>query len=168
MFAFTRIRVSAQELFAQFSLALFLAAFLALLCMTPLSAQNPATTVSVDASKNQHPINPNIYGFGMFMDSNDVVQTSQLASMNAPVHRFGGDLNSTYNWQQDAWNLSADWYWESYVLSSPFAEGGFADAFISATEAANSRRPSRFRCFPISPKSAPAPRRERHRSGLSR
>jgi fibronectin type 3 domain-containing protein len=138
MFAFTRIRVSAQELFAQFSLALFLAAFSALLCMTPLSAQNPATTVSVDASKNQHPINPNIYGFGMFMDSNDVVQTSQLASMNAPVHRFGGDLNSTYNWQQDAWNLSADWYWESYVLSSPFAEGGFADAFISATEAANS------------------------------
>ncbi|MGD0905023.1 MAG: glycoside hydrolase family 44 protein, partial [Terracidiphilus sp.] len=137
MSASTSQRVSMRGLRLQFSLNLLAAALFAPLCVAPLGAQG-STTVSVDASKNQHAINPNIYGFGMFMNSDDVVQTSQLATMNAPVHRFGGDLSSTYNWQQDAWNLSADWYWESYLMSDPFTEGGFADAFISASEAANS------------------------------
>jgi fibronectin type 3 domain-containing protein len=121
----------------RFGLGLLAAALFAPLCAAPLSAQNAATTVSVDANADKHAINPNIYGVGMFMDSNDVVQTSQLAAVNAPVHRFGGDLNSTYNWQQDAWNLSNDWYWESFALSDPLVEGGFADTFITATHAAN-------------------------------
>jgi len=113
-------------------LALFLA-----VAAGHLYAQNPATSVSVDASANRHPINPNIYGVGMFMDSNDNVLPADLAAVNAPIHRFGGDLNSTYNWQQDAWNLSHDWYWESYLLSSPLAQGGLADSFILNTRAAN-------------------------------
>ena len=129
--------VSMRGLLAQFGLSLLAVALFAPLCVAPLGAQS-STTVSVDASKNQHAINPNIYGFGMFMNSDDVVQSAQLATMNAPVHRFGGDLNSTYNWQQDAWNLSNDWYWESYALSNPLVEGGFADTFISASQAANS------------------------------
>jgi ABC-type uncharacterized transport system substrate-binding protein len=102
-----------------------------------IHAQNPATTVTVDANANQHPINPNVYGVGMFMDSNDNVLPADLAAVNAPIHRFGGDLNSTYNWQLDAWNLSHDWYWESYLLSSPMVEGAFADSFIANTRAAN-------------------------------
>jgi uncharacterized protein (TIGR03437 family) len=100
-------------------------------------AQNPATSVSVDAAANQHAINPNIYGVGAFTDSDNNVLTSDLAAVNAPIHRYGGDLSSTYNWQQDAWNLDHDWYWESYLLSSPQTEGAFADSFISGTRAAN-------------------------------
>lgn len=54
-----------------------------------LCAQNPATPVSVDANANRHPINPNVYGVGMFMDSNDNVLPADLAAVNAPFHRFG-------------------------------------------------------------------------------
>ena len=94
-------------------------------------ATNAATTVSVDAGANQHPINPNIYGVAW-------AGTSELAALNAPINRYGGNNTSDYNWQQDAWNLDNDWYFESYLLNGPpVVEGANADNFIQTTRAAN-------------------------------
>ena len=38
------------------------ASLIVLLGLAPALAQNPLTTVSVDATANRHAINPNIYG----------------------------------------------------------------------------------------------------------
>ena len=71
-----------------------------------LYAQNPAVTVTVDAGANRRPINPAIYGVAY-------ATTAQLADLNAPLHRYGGNNTSRYNWQLNADNRGADWYFES-------------------------------------------------------
>jgi len=118
----TRIPLRIDILFA--GLALFAGT-------AALRAQNAATSVGVDAEQNQHTINPNIYGV-CFAGKTDV------AALNAPLNRNGGNNMSTYNWQLDAANLDHDWYWESYVQSvAPVSPGKSVDAFIEDTEAAN-------------------------------
>jgi hypothetical protein len=94
-------------------------------------AQNPATSVAVDANANQHPINPNVYGvcFGT---------QSDIAALNAPLNRFGGNNTSDYNWQQDALNLDFDWYFESYLMDgTPVVPGAYYDNAIQDTYNAN-------------------------------
>ncbi len=70
-------------------------------------AQNPATTVNVDANANRHAINPNIYGIA-YGDAHD------MTTLNAPLNRWGGNSTSRYNWQIDAHSAAADWYFETY------------------------------------------------------
>ncbi|MGA2649048.1 MAG: glycoside hydrolase family 44 protein [Terracidiphilus sp.] len=97
----------------------------------PLSAQNAATSVSVDATANQRAINPNIYGVC-------VAGQSDVAALNAPLNRLGGEtLASTYNWQIDALNLSHDWYWASYLQDSTQVPGAAVDNSIQGTYGAN-------------------------------
>ncbi|MGA3373006.1 MAG: glycoside hydrolase family 44 protein, partial [Terracidiphilus sp.] len=109
-------------------------ALLALACVvfcSAAAAQNPATSVAVDANANQHAINPNIYGGAWFA-------TSDLAATNAPLNRLGGNNTSDYNWQQDAINLDQDWYWESYLEDGPpIVAGAYIDNEIQLTHAAN-------------------------------
>ena len=50
-------------------------------------AQNPATSVSVDASANRHPINPNIYGIA-YGDAHD------MQALNAPLKPPGRLLDN--------------------------------------------------------------------------
>jgi len=95
-----------------------------------LSAQNAATSVSVDASANQRAINPNVYGV-CYAGQSDV------AALNPPLNRAGGNEMSEYNWQIDALNKGSDWYWESYLQSSPQTAGGSLDTFIQDTHSAN-------------------------------
>src|SRR5689334_21792772 len=59
------------------------------------AADNPATTVNVDAPANRRPINPNIYGV-------NYAETADLVALNAPLNRQGGNATSRYNWQLDA------------------------------------------------------------------
>jgi len=75
---------------ARTQLASLSAALLFLACAARLAAQNPATAVAVDADANKHAINPNIYGVSEG-------GTADLAALNAPLNRGGGDLSSTYN-----------------------------------------------------------------------
>ena len=79
-----------------------------------LAAQNPAVTISVDASANRHAINPNIYGVA-YGDS------TTLAQLNVPMNRLGGNNTSRYNWQLNADNRAADWYFESIGYPSAVA-----------------------------------------------
>ena len=98
-----------------------------LLGLAPLVAQNPATTVSVDANANRHSINPNIYGIA-YGDAHDMV------TLNAPLNRWGGNSTTRYNWQIDAHSAAADWYFETYSDGSGTASGS-ADAFVATTRA---------------------------------
>src|SRR5215831_13822367 len=88
-------------------------------------AQNPATTVNVDASANRRAINPNIYGIA-YGDAHD------MTTLNAPLNRWGGNATSRYNWQIDAHSAGSDWYFETYSDGSG-TPGGSADAFVTTT-----------------------------------
>ncbi|MGO9203754.1 MAG: glycoside hydrolase family 44 protein [Limisphaerales bacterium] len=91
-----------------------------------LTAQsaNAAVAIVVDAQANRKPISPLIYGVAFAANSN------QLADLNCPLHRSGGNNETRYNWQINAHNLDADWYFESYPDSSP-APGETADSFVA-------------------------------------
>src|SRR5215470_9343539 len=92
-------------------------------------AQNPATTVSVDANANRHPINPNIYGIA-YGDATD------MQRLNAPLNRWGGNSTTRYNWQIDAHSAAADWYFETYPDGTGTASGS-ADQYVATTRSAN-------------------------------
>jgi hypothetical protein len=89
-------------------------------------AQNPAVTVTIDATANRHPINPNIYGVAF-------ASKVDLAALNAPLNRSGGNAETAYNWKENATNLGQDWYYESYPGQSA-TQGADADAFVSDTK----------------------------------
>ncbi len=97
--------------------------------VSQINAQNPATYVAVDAHANRHAINPDIYGVAF-------AATSDLATLNAPLNRSGGNAETSYNWQLNSDNRGADWYFESFADSDP-TPGYRHDSFISATKAAN-------------------------------
>ena len=94
-----------------------------------LYAQNPAVTVTVDVNANRRPINPAIYGVAY-------ATTTQLLDLNAPVHRYGGNNTSRYNWQQNADNRGADWYFQSIAESSATPGQRVVD-FVAASKAGN-------------------------------
>jgi hypothetical protein len=114
----------------QSGLSLLVTALLAPVYVTQLSAQNAATSVSVDANANHRAINPNIYGICF-------AGTSDVAALNAPLNRSGGNNMSDYNWQIDALNLDFDWYFESFLQDDPITPGKAVDDFIQQTYAAD-------------------------------
>jgi beta-glucanase (GH16 family) len=93
------------------------------------SAQGPSITINVDAAANRRPINPNIYGVAF-------ASTAQLADLNSPLNRSGGNATSQYNWQCNCDNRGSDWYFESLDSGSAIP-GKLNDDFIAATRAAN-------------------------------
>ena len=106
---------------------------LLLYCVLQGLAQNPATTVNVDANANRHAINPNIYGIA-YGDSHD------MTTLNAPLNRWGGDATSRYNWQIDGHSAGADWYFETYSDGSG-TPAGSADAYVATTRANHGSEP---------------------------
>ena len=103
------------------------AALLLLLSGVPAHAQNAAVTVAVDATANVHAISPLIYGVAF-------ATTAQIAALNAPLNRSGGNNTSTYNYRNNAQNLDADYYFESYPQAGTKA-GAEPDAFVASTKA---------------------------------
>ena len=96
---------------------------------TILHAQNAAVTVSVDVNASRRAINPAIYGVAY-------ATTTQLQDLNAPLHRYGGNNTSRYNWQLNADNRGQDWYFESIGESSATA-GQRGDDFVVNSRAGN-------------------------------
>jgi hypothetical protein len=92
----------------------------------------PAVNVAVDASLDQHAINSMIYGTAF-------ATTAQLQDLNSPYNRSGGNAETRYNWQINASNHAADWYFESIRSNGGSAPSGEADAFISSTKAAGAQ-----------------------------
>jgi hypothetical protein len=87
----------------------------------------PAVVIAVNAALDQHAINPFIYGTAF-------ATTAQLADLNSPYNRSGGNAETEYNWQINATNHASDWYFES-IAGSGSAPSGDADQFVSSTRA---------------------------------
>ncbi|HEU4388310.1 MAG TPA: glycoside hydrolase family 44 protein, partial [Blastocatellia bacterium] len=95
--------------------------------LVPVSrAQNPSTTISINVNTGRHPINPEIYGVA-FASSTD------LADLNAPLNRSGGNATTQYNWQLNADNRGSDWFFESIAYTNTPGEAG--DSFITGSRA---------------------------------
>src|SRR5579884_3258060 len=107
---------------------LFLAA---VLLAAQAHAQNPAITISVDANASRHPISPLVYGVAY-------ASPAQLADLNCPINRLGGNNTSRYNWQLNADNRANDWYFESLPYASATA-GDDADQFVTGNKAAGAQ-----------------------------
>src|SRR6266446_1907597 len=93
------------------------------------AAQNAAVTVNVDANANRHSISPYVYGIAYGT-------STALADLNAPLNRYGGNNASRYNWQLNADNRGADWYFESIAESSA-SPGQRGDDFVLSSQAGN-------------------------------
>jgi hypothetical protein len=89
----------------------------------PPPPTNNAVVIAVDAQFNRHLISPFIYGVA-FATSN------QLADLNFALNRSGGNSETRYNWQLNAHNHAADWYFES-LADSPASPGAAADDFVA-------------------------------------
>jgi hypothetical protein len=109
----------------------FRAAALVLLLSTAASAQNPTASIAIDVNANRRAIDPRIYGIAYGT-------TTQLADLNVPLNRYGGNNSSRYNWQLNADNRAQDWYFESIGDSSSVA-GERGATFISTTQAGGAR-----------------------------
>src|SRR6516164_5253407 len=94
-------------------------------------AQGPTVAINIDAAASRKSINPNIYGVAF-------ATTAQLADLNSPLNRSGGNATSQYNWQCNCDNRGADWYFESLDSGSAVA-GRADDDFISKTRAAGAQ-----------------------------
>ena len=110
--------------------------FCAVLCLSLIAntivyAQNPAVTINVNVSANRHPINPAVYGVAY-------ASTATLTDLNVVLHRYGGNNTSRYNWQLNADNRGADWYFESIGEPSNVA-GERGDTFIANSQAAGAQ-----------------------------
>jgi hypothetical protein len=90
------------------------------------SSPSPTVTMSitVDAQANRHSISPLIYGVAFASAASD------LAGINCPIHRSGGNSETRYNWQLNAHNKGADWYFES-IDDGSATPAATADAFVS-------------------------------------
>ena len=83
---------------------------------------NGPVSIAVNALANRHAISPMIYGTA-FASSN------QLADLNFTMNRSGGNAETRYNWQLNAHNHAADWYFESIDDGNTVA--GAADDFVA-------------------------------------
>ena len=96
------------------------------------SGTNANVTIQIDAQANRRAISPLIYGVAYASSS------SVLQDLNAPLHRSGGNGTTTYNWQINAWNHAADWYFES-IADSPSTAGADGDSFIQESKDAGAQ-----------------------------
>jgi hypothetical protein len=87
-----------------------------------------SATITVDAQANRHAISPLIYGTAFAGSSN------QLSDLNAPLNRSGGNNETRYNWQLNAHNIDADWYFESVSDGPTSAPGSAADDFVKTSK----------------------------------
>jgi len=88
-----------------------------------VSGTNAPVSITVNAQANRNPISPLIYGVA-FASSNE------LADLNFTMNRSGGNAETRYNWQLNAHNHAADWYFES-IDDGNATPGASADDFVA-------------------------------------
>lgn len=89
---------------------------------------NSPVTVNVNAQSNRLAISPLIYGCNW-------AKSNELAELNYPLNRRGGEVESRYNWEINAHNLAKNWYF----ISNPDSVGGVpgADADLTVSHSFN-------------------------------
>lgn len=101
-------------------------------CRTSRQAAAPAgsqaVSINVDVQQNRHPISPLVYGINY---------GKELAALNSPLNRMGGNSTTRYNWKQNADNRGNDWFFQSIADASP-TPGERADTFVRQSRTAGS------------------------------
>ena len=106
------------------------------MCGTNGTCQTKSGTgIVVDANSQLTPISPDIYGVAFAADTND--DSYKVATLD----RWGGDAETSYNWQKDMHNSGGDWYCANYV-----GGGHDADTFVQTN---NSRGLNTLMTIPI-------------------
>lgn len=99
------------------------------LCAVPLHCQSKpaAVRITVNVTKQRHPINPLIYGvnFGT---------TKQLLTLRAPLNRLGGAAAEVYDYKSGARNAGMNWFYESYPSDPKDILAQHAEDFIALTQ----------------------------------
>ncbi len=126
----TKIKI-ALRFFAALTLIYFFAAQTQKIGQNPVAASPSAVVIQVDANLSRHAINPLIYG-------TNYATTAQLLDLNSPLNRQGGNPTTRYNWQLNADNRAADFYFESIGYSSNVA-GEVGDTFIQNSKNGNAQ-----------------------------
>ena len=98
-----------------------------LLLLACVSVRSADVRVNLSSS---HPISRLVYGANY--------ASSTLLSWGVGVNRNGGDAQSNWNWQLDATNSGADWYFLSNPQSDAYPDGSTNDLLMDATFAARS------------------------------
>jgi len=94
---------------------------------------NAAVTVTVNATANQHPIDPRIYGAAW-------AGPAAVTDLGLTLNRWGGNATSRYNWVFSTANRCKDYYFENIPEGAGNgANGASADAFISDTRNAGAQ-----------------------------
>ncbi|MEV0755676.1 glycoside hydrolase family 44 protein [Streptosporangium sp. NPDC050280] len=87
--------------------------------------------LSVDLT-DQHAISPDIYGMN-FADE------SLARDLRLPVHRWGGNATTRYNFRNDTTNRASDWYFENIPNDNPspgdLPDGSDTDRFVERNKA---------------------------------
>jgi hypothetical protein len=107
-----------------------------IILLDPLAGVETATedplSIAIDAERDVHPISPLIYGMNYV--SPDLAQVLQI-----PINRWGGNATTRYNWQIDATNRAADWYFMNIPKENDNPEalpaGSSASDFIAKNQA---------------------------------
>ncbi|MFI2227928.1 glycoside hydrolase family 44 protein [Streptomyces fradiae] len=98
--------------------------------VTAASAVGPALTV--DATAAGHPISPYVYGMN-FADQ------GLAADLRLPLHRWGGNHTTRYNFRADTTNRASDWYFENIPNDNPdpgsLPNGSETDRFVERNRA---------------------------------
>lgn len=90
-----------------------------------VSAQSSSVTVNVDVAAGRHAIDPRVYSLAF-------AAGTDLAALNVPLNRSGGNAETSHNWQVNATNRGNDWYYESLDDGSA-TPGAAMDSFVSDT-----------------------------------
>lgn len=101
---------------------------------TPVPVGGPTLNVNVDAER--HLISEGIYGINF--------ASEPLADLiDLPVHRWGGNATTRYNWKFDTANRASDWYFENYPSNhfdpSQLPEGSEVNQFVDQDRRTNTK-----------------------------
>ncbi len=98
-------------------------------CLSTKLWADTTAIVTIDPAADRHAIDPRIYGVA-------AASEAQLAELNAPLNRWGGNTASRYNWKLDCDNRGADWFFQSVASSKTLVAGAGADHFVNDTKTA--------------------------------
>ena len=87
-----------------------------------------AVAIVVNAAMNRRAIDPRIYGVAY-------ASAAELAELNAPLNRWGGNSTTRYNWKLNAHNTAFDWFFQSHPDEGGAVPGAAADLYIARSRA---------------------------------
>ena len=105
---------------------------MALITAPRVDAQATTPTLTVDATGNPHPINPDIYGI-----ANYGLDATFAKEIQVPNIRWGGDGTTRYNWQVDSSNAGFDWYFMGGNGEATAVPSASADLMVNTYKTAS-------------------------------